>query len=106
MLKYYKKKVSVFLDPFASCSDPIEIDYSEALSILYTTFDKTDMSRDLLSIPNRIKCKEYELIVVDTVDRCFETVVRPGLWNLTPPGRYYDEKGKCVTIRRFDGYRY
>ncbi len=69
------------------------ISMSEALEVVYGSYGDTDMSRDMLSIPNRIPCRFSEIEVVGVTDGGHKLVPMAGLEFLVPDGAEYDEKG-------------
>lgn len=65
-----------------------EITYDEALNILLGTWKDSDMTRDMLTIPNNIECT-FSNVYVQSDDGI---VCMAGLWNMIPDIEY-DEDG-------------
>lgn len=72
-----------------------EISYDRALDILLTTWKDTEMTRDMLTIPNNIQCR-YSYVVVKDDSTQIPKCAMPGLINLVPMGAEYDENGKRI----------
>ena len=70
-----------------------EISPEKAHDILLTTWKDTEMTRDMLTIPNSIICR-FSRVDVESDDGM---VSMPGLFNLIPDGAEYDEKGNRIT---------
>lgn len=69
-----------------------EITREKALDIVLGTFRDCDMTRDMLTLPNRIKC-QYSQIDVESVDEAGRVMVAmPGCYNLVPIDARYDEE--------------
>ena len=73
-------------------SEKREITISEALEVVFGSYGDTDMSRDMLSIPNRIPCR-FSVIEVADVTNGHKLVPMAGLEFLVPDGAEYDENG-------------
>ena len=73
-------------------NDGEEITYDKALDILLTTYRDNDMTRDMLTLPNRIMCR------FSTVDVKDDSGLIPmaGLYNLLPNDIDYDDDGNRV----------
>lgn len=69
-----------------------EISYEKALDICLGTWRDNDMTRDMLSIPNRIGC-QYGYITSQSEDGM---VLMAGLWNIVPMRIEYDKNGNHV----------
>ena len=74
-----------------------ELTYEKALEIVLGTFEDSDLTHDMLTTPNRIKCR-YSIIAVtgDPNEDGLYLVPRPGLYNLIPDGAFYDESGTRI----------
>lgn len=82
MLKYYRRYNG---DQIES-----EVTKEEALTTLLSTYRDNDMTRDMLTVQNYIKCR-FAFIRVDDPDA--KTKPMPGLWNLLPEDACYDDNG-------------
>ena len=71
-----------------------EITQEKALDIVLGTYKDCDMTRDMLTIPNRIDCR-YSFIETQTDDG---KVLMPGLWNMTPEEYCYDDN--CMRVEQ------
>lgn len=60
MLKYFKT--------YYEGDQKTEITYDEALNIMIGTWKDNDMTRDMLTIPNRIQCRFSRIDVEDHKD--------------------------------------
>ena len=87
MLKYYRVS---YADGTTQ-----EITREKALKIVLGTFKDTDITRDMLTIPNRIKCC-YSEIVVKEEDGSRTKVLMAGLFNMTPADYEYDDDGNRI----------
>lgn len=69
-----------------------EINYDEALDMLLTVYKDSDMTRDFLTIPNRIRISSFSDIVVKD-DRGNGEIVclMAGYYNALPDGVQYDD---------------
>jgi len=83
MLKYLKQ--------FKGQENWEEISHDAALATLLTTFKDSDMTRDMLTIPNWIPCRFSTIQVRDD-----NRVAMPGLTCLLPMGYEYDESGNRI----------
>ena len=83
MLKYYRT-----ID-----GNRQEITYDEALNILLGTWKDNDMTRDMLTIPNRIQCMFSCVDVEDYQDDKNIMVLMAGMYNMLPMNVAYDEDG-------------
>lgn len=74
-----------------------EITYNEALDLLLTIYRDNDMTRDMLTIPNRIRLR-YSEIVVKAVDDEYPIpiVAMAGYYNLLPDDVEYDDDGNRI----------
>lgn len=72
-----------------------EISYEKALNILLGSFRDNDMTRDMLTIANRIQCM-YSTIEVVEVDGNREFVLMAGLYNQLPMDIKYDDNGNHI----------
>lgn len=70
-----------------------EITYDKALSILLGTFKDNDMTRDMLTTPNNIMCAYSMVYVEDHEEDGGIAVLMPGLVNILPMGKEYDDEG-------------
>lgn len=71
----------------------------QALDTLLGTWKDNDMTRDMLTIPNRIQCM-YSVISVrveDDKEPWNSRVLMAGLWNMLPMWVEYDEDGNRIT---------
>ena len=85
MLKYYRQPL--IKDP----PDWMRISYEKALDILLGTYKDSDMTRDMLTIPNRIHCHFSEVIVIDFISDIEIIAPADGEYNLLPKGIAYDD---------------
>ena len=85
MLTYFR-----FPHPY-SVDTMKEITYEEALDIVLGTYADTDMTRDMLTIPNRINCLFSTIEVKDG-----NIVLMAGLENMLPMDVEYDDHGKRI----------
>lgn len=67
-----------------------EITYDEALFTLLGSWKDCDLTRDLLTIPNRIQCG---FSYVEVEDDKGNSVV-DGVYNMLPMNVYYDDNGQ------------
>lgn len=72
-----------------------EVSYKEALNSVLSTFRDNDMSRDMLTIPNRIECR-FAWIYVEDHSTNPPKVLMAGLWNQLPAFAEYDEDGNHI----------
>lgn len=56
----------------------------EAYNTLLTTWKDSDMTRDMLTLVNRIECRRSTVEVVDIGEDGIVKTVAPGLFNLLP----------------------
>ena len=70
----------------------VEVSYDEALRSLLGTYRDNDMTRDMLTIPNRIDCR-YSVISVVDGEGVSSRGIMAGLYNLLPMGAEYDDNG-------------
>ena len=69
------------------------ISKDRALDIALGTYRDNDMTRDMLLIPNRIKCI-YSIIIVSLSDGNGNMITAdPKGYNIINPNHYYDESG-------------
>ena len=87
MLKYEKH--------FRDGSGSFDITYEEALKAVIGAFGNCDWSRDLLTMPNNIRTKDFYVYVSEVHDGT-ETVLMAGLYNLSPMGFRYDKDGNRI----------
>lgn len=73
-----------------------EISYDEALNILLGTWKDNDMTRDMLTIPNRIQCMFSYVDVEDHKGGNEIMVLMAGCYNILPPDVTYDDNGMHV----------
>lgn len=73
----------------------IAIDYPTALDTLLTTYRDNDMTRDMLTIPNRIMCIFSTVEVEEKVDGK-NRVLMAGLCNMLPMDVEYDENNNHI----------
>lgn len=72
-----------------------EIGHDEALRTLLTTFRDNDMTKDMLTIPNNIKCHYSDVYVEDHSGK-IAMVLMSGLWNDLPMDAEYDDDGNRI----------
>ena len=70
-----------------------EITYEEALHIMLGTWKDNDMTRDMLTIPNRIQCMFSQIDVEDHLGGHNIMVLMAGMYNMLPMNIDYDEDG-------------
>lgn len=85
MLKYYR------IDKQKSIK--YEINYARSLLILLGSFRDNDMTRDMLTIPNRIQCRFSIIEVEDHQEDGSIMVLMAGMYNMLPMNIDYDEHG-------------
>ena len=85
MLKYYRKGKET--------DQKEEITYQKALDIVLSSFRDNDMSRDMLTLPNRIICRYSEVTVEDDKGNGNISVLMAGLYNMLPDAVEYDDDG-------------
>lgn len=74
-----------------------ELTHDEALHILLGTYRDNDMTRDMLTITNRIQCRySYIEVVEDPREDGLNLALMPGLYNMLPDGCEYDESGTRI----------
>lgn len=88
MLKYYKRMKDE--------DKREEISHDEALNVLFGSFRDNDMTRDMLTIPNRIICQFSEIEVVDDRGNNDIRVLMAGLCNMLPMDTAYDDNGMRI----------
>ena len=88
MLRYYKQ--------YHGEDDIKEITYEEALNTLLTTWKDNDMTRDMLTIPNRIWCRYSYITIEDYKNETDRTVLMAGMENILPMGIDYDNNGNHI----------
>ena len=71
--------------------EPVEVAYSDALRSVLGTYRDNDMSRDMLTIVNRIQCRFCDVLVKD--EHKPELTLMPGYYNTLPMQYRYDEDG-------------
>lgn len=69
-----------------------EISYEKALDICLGTWRDNDMTRDMLSIPNRISCQWGYITTMSDEGM----VLMAGMWNMLPMGIKYDKAGNHI----------
>ena len=79
-----------YFKEYNGVSEKVRISRSDALRSLLTTYRDNDMTRDMLTIPNRILTK-FCTIHVKSDDGM---IAIPGMYNLLPDDAEYDEGGK------------
>ena len=72
-----------------------EVSKEEALEALLTIYKDTDVTRDMLTLPNRIQGVYWDMVVKRECDGTFMVLI-PGLWNQTPVGVRYDDNGMRI----------
>ena len=82
MLKYYRKG--------ADEKEFKEISYEKALDIMLGSWKDSDMTRDMLSIPNWIRCRFSEIQVKEVDENGRAKCLMPGYWNMIPDDIVYD----------------
>lgn len=85
MLKYYRKG--------KESGQKEEITYQKALDIVLSSYRDNDMSRDMLTLPNRIMCRYSEVIVEDDQGNGNIRVLMAGLCNMLPDDVEYNDDG-------------
>ena len=88
MLKYYKRMKDE--------DKREEISHDEALNVLLGSFRHNDMTRDMLTIPNRIICQFSEIEVVDDRGNNDIRVLMAGLCNMLPMDTAYDDNSMRI----------
>ena len=73
-----------------------EISYEKALDIMLGTWKDTEMTRDMLSIVNRIECRFSHIEVEEPTKYGQNKVLMAGLVNMIPMGAEYDDKGNRI----------
>ena len=86
-LKYFKR--------YHGEEERKEISYNEALDTLLTTWKDTQMTRDMLSIPNNIHCR-FSTVYVEDHSSAMPMVLMSGLLNMLPDGVEYDDNGNRI----------
>ena len=90
MLRYYR----VVEHKRMNTREPIT--YDDALNTLLGSYKNNDMTRDMLTLPNRIKCRFTEIGVEKVEDNGRVISSMPGLYNLLPMDAEYDEDGNRI----------
>lgn len=85
MLKYYRTAKGSDLNE--------EITYEKALDIVLGSYRNNDMSRDMLTLPNRIPCQFSDVIVEDHKENGMVMVLKVGMYGALPDGIDYDDAG-------------
>lgn len=80
-MKYYKQLLSN--------GETAEITYDQALDYVLSQYKDNDMSRDMLTIPNRIMLRYSNILTEDDNG----LVLMAGLYNQLPLNAHYDEAG-------------
>lgn len=88
MLKYYK----TFYDE----KERTEVTYDEALNVLLGTWRDNDMTRDMLTTPNRIYCMCSVIDVEEITDDGMTMGLMAGLCNMLPMDTEYDNEGNRI----------
>ncbi len=88
-MKYYK----IYGD--SKDGNEVEVSYEDALRSVLGTYRDNDMSRDMLTITNRIRCKFCEVVVEDETKRVggVRMALMPGYYNALPAQYRYDDEG-------------
>lgn len=72
-----------------------QITEEEALKTLLSTYHDNDMTRDMLTIPNRIACV-FSTVEVEDDSTTPHMVAAAGVYNLLPMDAVYDDDGNRV----------
>jgi len=88
-MKYFKQTKGVN-------TPKVEISYDEALNVLLGSFRDNDMTRDMLTIPNRIICRYSVINVEQETEYGINLVSMAGLCNDIPFGVEYDDNGNRI----------
>ena len=88
-LKYYKYYNG---EP----EEKIEITYEEALHTILGTYRDNDMTRDMLTVVNRIRCQYSTVTVEEETKYGMNMTIMAGLCNMTPEEAVYDDNGKRI----------
>ena len=72
-----------------------EVSKDEALESLLSIYKDSDMTRDFLTVVNRIHGVYWDMEVREDHGNT-AVVLIPGLWNMTPAGVHYDDNGKRI----------
>ena len=86
VLRYYKK--------YNGENEWVEVSREKALDSLLTTYRDNDMTRDMLTIPNRIEYRFGTIEVKEHKENGSVVVLAPGLCNMLPIYVEYTETGK------------
>ena len=78
-----------------------DITYEEAYDTLLTTFKDSDMTRDMLTIVNRIECRFSTVEVRDVREDGSVKTLIAGLHNLFPMDAEYDDN--CNRVKGGNG---
>lgn len=73
-----------------------EISYDQALEIMLGTWKDTEMTRDMLSIVNRIECRYSTIEAEDPAEGKQTRALKAGLCNMLPNGVEYDDNGNRI----------
>lgn len=84
IMEYYKR----YYDNYAIGK---KITREEALETLLSTYRDCDMTRDMLTVPNRIKTPYCDIYVIGN-----GLTVMAGLYNVVPDGVKYDKDGNRI----------
>ena len=88
-MKYFKQTKGVN-------TTKVEISHDEALNVLLGSFRDNDMTRDMLTIPNRIECRYSTVYVEQPTEYGINIVLMAGLCNDIPDGVEYDDNGNRI----------
>ena len=87
MLKFFRKRDG---------EDREEVTYEEALKSLLTTYKDNDLTRDMLTVVNRILYRYGTISVEDHISPIDHLVYMAGYFNASPEGVEYDDDGNRV----------
>lgn len=87
-LKYFKR--------YHTGGKADEITYEQALNTLLNDYRDNDMTRDMLTIPNNIRCTFSWVYVEEDKGDGMRMCLMPGLQNDLPFGVEYDEEGNRI----------
>ena len=72
-----------------------EVSKEQALDALLTVYKDNDMTRDFLTVVNRIHGVYWDMEVKEDHGST-SVVLIPGLWNMIPVGARYDDNGMRI----------
>ena len=74
----------------------MQVTYDEAYNSLLGTYRDSDMTRDMLTIPNNIICRYSTIYVEDHSNPKMPIVLMSGLFNQLPMEYEYDDDGNRI----------